>query len=409
MTRVGWLDAGAGAAGDMLLGALADLGALDGLPAALASLPGLDLQVGFDGVRRHGQRAVAAAVTAGAGGATERGLADVLGLIASADVPAAVAHRAAAVFRRLAAAEARVHGVDVDAVHFHEVGAADAIADVLGCCLGLHALGLDRLVVSPVALGGGEVATRHGTVPLPGPAVLGLVAGTPLVVSGGPERVELATPTGVALLAEWADATGDLPAMTVDGVGIGAGSRELPDRANVVRLVVGEAADRPDGAPRDGDDAWGVIEANVDDLDPRLWPGVLEALLAAGAVDAWLTPILMKKGRPAHTLHALVASDRVDAVSAEVFAQTSTIGLRSHAVTKQALPRSTRTVQVRGCGVRVKVSAGPDGVALTATPEWADVRAAAESTGQPARRILAEAVAAATALLDVRAEASRTS
>src|SRR3954454_24996222 len=200
------------------------------------------------------------------------------------------------VFDRLARAEAAVHGIEPALVHFHEVGAVYAIVDVVGTCLGFQALGLDRLTVGRVALGGGRTTGRHGEVPVPGPAVLKLLESAQLQAHGGSDDVELATPTGVALLAELADGSGALPPVVVAATGTGAGGRNLPDRPNVVRLVVGDAVTHADEA-----DQWLLVEANVDDLDPRLWPRVIEALLAAGAADAWLTPILMKKGRPAHT------------------------------------------------------------------------------------------------------------
>lgn len=391
MSRVGWVDASMGVSGDMLLGALSDAGAFaDGSDQRLlASLP-FAARVSATPVDVAGLRAMAIEVTAAAE-QPDRRLADVLAVVESADAPVEVRARAAAVFTRLAAAEAAVHGIATNDVHFHEVGAVDAIVDVLLVCLGLHGLGLDELLVSPIALGGGTARTSHGELAIPGPAVVQLLAGCDLVAIGGPFDVELATPTGVALLAEWATASGPLPATRVHSIGVGAGSRRFPDRANVLRLVL---ADRIAG---EGTGDALLLETNVDDLEPRLWPGVIDALLAAGASDAWLTPILMKKGRPAHTLSVLTPASHAALVRATVFAETTAIGLREQTVTKVALERRSAVVTVRGHEIRVKVALD-GGKVVNAQPEWEDVRAAATAEAVPAKTLLAEAVAAAAGL-----------
>jgi hypothetical protein len=207
-------------------------------------------------------------------------------------------------------------------------------------------------------------------------------------------EVELATPTGIALLAEWGDGSGSMPAMTVEATGVGAGRRELTERPNVVRLVIGNAA----GATAVED--WQTVAANVDDLDPRLWPGVLDRLLAAGAADAWLTPILMKKGRPAHTVSALVGSEAFEAVRQVLVSETSTIGVRSTAVTKHPLERSWLTVEVDGEQIRVKLAHDGDRRTNLA-PEFDDVAAAAVALGIPAKDVLARATAAALQSLEI--------
>jgi hypothetical protein len=316
-----------------------------------------------------------------------RGLDDVLKIVASAQVPAPAREQATAVFNRLAEVEAAIHGTSAASVHFHEVGAVDSIVDVLGACLGLHMLGLDELVVSPIALGSGKVSSEHGELAVPTPAALGLLSGTHLIGHGGPADVELATPTGIALVAQWSTSSGPMPTMAVEAIGVGAGQRELADRANVVRLVIGTAA-----TDRGGD--WQTIEANVDDLDPRLWPGVLDRLLAAGAADAWLTPILMKKGRPAHVVSALVAADAAAAVRHVLVTETSTIGVRQTGVTKHALERSWLTVDIDGEQVRVKL-AHDGGQRTNLAPEFEDVAAAAAALGLPAKDVLARASSAA--------------
>jgi uncharacterized protein (DUF111 family) len=225
-------------------------------------------------------------------------------------------------------------------------------------------------------------------VPVPVPAVLELLRDTNLVANGGDQTNELATPTGVALLAEVTDGTSGLPAMTVQHVGIGAGTRQTGDRPNVLRLVIGEEA------AVDDDAEWVLVEANVDDLDPRLWPGVLDALFAAGAADAWLTPILMKKGRPAHTVSALTTAAAVDGVRQALFVESSTIGARTTRVAKSALDRDWIDVAVAGQRIRVKV-ARLEGAVMSVNPEWDDVRAAADALGRPAKDLLAEAAATA--------------
>lgn len=398
MSRIGWLDCSAGVAGDMLLGTLSDLGVLDDLPATAEWLPDIDVQVTVERTHRHGLAATAVDVRP-ATDQPERRLDDVLHIVSESRVPEPVKQAATSVFERLAAAEAAVHGVEATGVHFHEVGAVDAIVDVVGSCLGLHRLGLDRLVASPIRLGSGEARSEHGPVPVPAPAVLRLLADAGLPAVGGGADAELATPTGVALVAAAAEAGGAMPAMTVEAVGAGAGRRDLAERPNLLRLVVGSSTGTSTGTSdeADGSDGWRLLETNIDDLDPRLWPGVIDALLAAGAADAWLTPILMKKGRPAHTLTALVSQAAGDTVRDAMLRRTTTLGVREHPVGKQALDREWREVAVAGRPVRIKLGL-LGGQVVTATPEWSDVQAAAVATGAPERELLAAANAAAQAL-----------
>jgi pyridinium-3,5-bisthiocarboxylic acid mononucleotide nickel chelatase len=392
MTRIAWLDCSCGVSGDMLLGALDGVGALDGLPGLVASLADLHVTCVATPTTRQGLAATSVSVTATSDQPT-RALPDVLAIVGAAALPAPAKDRAAAVFRRLADVEAAAHGTAATEVHFHEVGGVDSIVDVLGGCLGLQALGVDALVVSPVALGGGTVSAAHGSLPVPTPAALGLLAGTDLVGHGGPVDVELATPSGLALLAEWATSSGPMPAMTVEATGVGAGSRDLPDRANVLRLVIGTAVEARAGH------GWQIVEANVDDLDPRLWPGVLDRLLSAGAADAWLTPILMKKGRPAHTVSALVDDGAAGRVREVLTTETSTIGVRTTAVTKHALDRSWLTVDVDGQQIRVKL-AHSDGRRTNLSPEFDDVAAAARALDVPVKDVLFRATARALRELD---------
>ncbi len=384
-----WVDASAGVAGDMLLGALLDAGAaLGAVTAAVSAVVPDEVAVTTSTVTRAGLRALKADVRSRAHGHPHRAWADIRALLGSADLPAPVREPALAVFARLADAEGRVHGVPPDEVRFHEVGAWDAIADIVGVCAALADLGVVRTTGSAVAVGSGRVRAAHGELPVPPPAVLELARGWQVVAGGAGE---LATPTGMALLRTLADECGPLPPLTVTAVGVGAGGRDTAGRANVVRAVLGVPSTDAPATP----DLW-VLETNVDDLDPRVWPTVLSALLAAGAADAWLVPILMKKGRPAHTLCVLAPDAERGALRDAVFTLTSTLGVRERPVSRVALERGWRTVAVRGGDVRVKAGLRA-GRIVHATPEFDDAAALARARGVPVRQVLDEAVAAAEA------------
>ncbi len=390
MSRVGWLDLSNGVSGDMLLGAVVDAGVpLEDLRAALAPL-GLPVSLRAEEVRRGGLRATRVHVDAPEAGQPHRTWADVRVLLDR--LPEPLRSPAAAVFAALARAEGTVHGVPADDVHFHEVGALDAVADVVGVCAGIAALGLDRLVVSPIALGGGHADTAHGRIPVPGPAVLALLAAASAPASGGPDDEELATPTGVALATTLADGYGPMPAMSPERTGIGAGGRDPAHRPNAVRLVLGRA-----GVPAGREEVL-LLEANVDDLDPRVWPAVLDALLAAGARDAWLTPVLMKKGRPAYVVAALADPGTAPAVRGVLFRETTTLGIRETPAARHILARTFATVHVDGHPVAVKLGLAPDGRVLNAMPEWEDVARAAAALGRPVKQVLARALGLAEQL-----------
>jgi len=385
-----WVDASAGIAGDMLLGALLDAGAsLDAVRSAVAAVVPGEVVVRTSAVTRAGLRALKVDVESTGDGHPHRSWARIRALLGSADLPTAIRDPALAVFARLAEAEGRVHGIPADDVHFHEVGSWDAIADIVGVCAALADLGVDRVTASPVAVGSGRTRAAHGDLPVPVPAVLELARGWQVLAGG---EGELATPTGMALLRTLADTCGPIPPMEIAAVGIGAGGRDTGGRANVVRAVVGAAAvaDAPTAS-----DMW-VLETNVDDLDPRLWPTVLAALLAAGAPDAWLVPILMKKGRPAHTLCVLAHYGDREALRDRVFALTSTLGVRETPVSRTALQRDWRAVTVPGGEVRIKVGLRAGRIATT-TAEFEDAAALARTRGVPVRRVLDEAAAAADA------------
>ena len=418
---VGWLDCGAGASGDMLLGVLVDSGVpVEHLRAVVNLLPVEEIGLRAERVSRHALSATKVHVDAPESH-HHRTFRDIRAMLDDAGLPDAVHGSALEAFGRLARAEGAVHGTDPEDVHFHEVGALDAIADIVGACAGVAWLrehrGLTRLAASAVALGGGRARGAHGSIPVPGPAVLRLAAEAEVPVTGADLSYEACTPTGMALLATLVDGGfGGLPPMVVRSVGTGAGGRDPAETANVIRLVLGDrlaatSDRRPDAGSEAGSKAGQevgaetgqetaaaetalVLSCNVDDLDPRLWPGVLAALLAAGAADAWLTPILMKKGRPAHTLSVLCATDRAPALRAVIYAQTSTIGVREVAVAKYPLAREQASVDVDGQPVRLKIARHGDTV-VNVSVEYDDVAAAAAALGVPAKQVLARATAAA--------------
>jgi len=397
VSRVAYVNCAAGVAGDMLLGALVDAGA--DRAAVFAALGGLGLDgyaVGFERVQRGGIAATWANVVVddhahdghGTHGAhPHRPVKVIRELLDAADVPAPVRTRARAVFDALADAEGAVHGIAPDEVELHEVGALDAIVDVVGIAAALHDLGVERIVASPVAVGHGRVSAAHGQLPNPPPAVARLLAsrGAPLV--GVDTTMELSTPTGVAVLAALAEGFGPLPAMRVERVGYGAGTADPPGRPNVVQVVIGTAAE-PATIPGPGREAV-HLEVNVDDVTGEVLGHAVAALLAAGAHDAWATPIVMKKGRPAHTVAALADPALADRVAAVLLAETGSLGIRAWTVRRWPQRREEVTVEVDGHPIRVKVASG------RAKAEFDDAAAAAAATGRPVREVLIAAEAAA--------------
>ncbi|HET6293699.1 MAG TPA: nickel pincer cofactor biosynthesis protein LarC [Kribbella sp.] len=408
--RVAWIDCSAGASGDMLLGAFLAAGADRALVNAAVASVDASLSVTVEQTSRHQIAATKASVRVNgelhpenfpdsppaghghghghgheAGGPT-RSWAEVRGLIEAAGLDVAVRDRALNTFARLARAEAAAHGVAVEDVHFHEVGALDAIADIVGVAAASVSLELDRIVVSTIALGGGrQVRGQHGGIPVPGPAVLALVAEAEAPVVGGTAPYEMTTPTGAALLATLADEFGLMPPMRIQQTGVGAGGRDPVEVPNVLRVVIGESTEVPTTEL--------VYETNVDDLDPRIWPQVLSRLLEAGAADAWLTPILMKKGRPAHTLSVLTSSANAEIVRSVILTETSAIGLREFGILKHAADREFASVEVSGQLIHVKI-ARYGGQVVNVQPEYDDVAAAATVLNKPVKSVLAQAIAA---------------
>jgi pyridinium-3,5-bisthiocarboxylic acid mononucleotide nickel chelatase len=382
--RVVYVNGAAGVAGDMLLGALVDAGA--GAAAVEEVLAGLRLdgyRLTFERTQRGGI-AASRAIVRSEGAHDHRPVAEIHALLARAELPDAVRDNATRVFDALAEAEGAVHGVPPADVEFHEVGAVDAIVDVVGVCAALHVLGIDRVVSSPLAMGHGTIGAAHGELPNPPPAVVRLLAARRVPIVGVDTGMELATPTGVAILVALADAFGALPPMTVDAVGYGAGRADPPGRPNVVQVLVGTSSATASATPRPGRTAV-ALEVNVDDVTGEVLAHTVAALLAAGAHDAWATPIVMKKGRPAHTVTALGDPADLDRLAAVLLAETGSLGLRATTVERWPQRRTDRTVEVAGQPIRVKVADG------RAKPEHDDAVAAATALGRPLRDVLREA------------------
>lgn len=371
-----WIHPFNGIAGDMMLGALVDAGAdVNQLRSDLDTLnvDGWELRV--EEVFRNGIGAVNLTVVADEGH-VHRTAGDIIALVEAAQLPARVTERAARVFRALADAEGHVHRTDPASVHFHEVGGIDAIVDVVGSCLALEQLDVGQIVVAPVANGQGIAKSAHGIIPNPAPATARLLEGVP--VRGLDVRVELTTPTGAALVAALADAFGPMPAMTVTTSGFGAGDNELDEHPNLLHVVLGAAEEMPS-------EPLLVLETNVDDLSGEYLAHAVSRLIDEGALDAWITPIEMKKQRPGAMVSALVDPLEADRLGAVLLAETGSIGFRSVGVDRVARNRTFDTVVVDGHEIRIKVTAH------TGKAEFADVRAAAAALERPARLIAAEA------------------
>lgn len=308
-------------------------------------------------------------------------------LLDAAALPERVRARAQRTFRVLAEVEGRMHRMDPDDVEFHEVGAIDAIVDVVGACAALEVLGIDRIVCSPITLGQGRVRAAHGELPNPAPAVVDLLALRQAPSRGIDDHRELATPTGVALMVALADEFGPMPAMAVHSVGYGAGTRDVPGRPNVVQVVVGETTTSSPGPGQPVE----LLECNVDDTTGEVVAHTISRLLAEGAHDAWATPIVMKKGRPAFTVHALCDGARVDAVRAAMVAETGTLGVRGTTMRRWPQQRTEHVVDLDGHPVRVKLAAGRVKV------EHDDAATAAAALGLPLRVVMDRVVAQASA------------
>ena len=390
--KIAYFDCPSGAAGDMIMGALVDAGVpFDAFRTELRklALPGWDL------VRREVKKGAfrATKIDVAVDAAVhrhDRSLADIQAILEASPLDADVKERAGRIFVRLADAEARVHGSSREAVHFHEVGAVDAIVDVTGGVLGLAMLGVGAVYVSALPLGGGFVDAAHGRMPVPGPGTAELLRGF-LVVDTG-VRAELVTPTGAAILTTLGRPAVSLPPMVIGAVGYGAGTRDLPGTPNVLRCFVGEAVDEA------GAETIVQLETTIDDMSPQLYEPLMDRLFDVGAVDVFLTPVVMKRSRPGTVLTALCPRDRLDRLVRVLFEESSTIGLRWTEWQRATLPREMVMLSTTYGTMQFKVSR-LDGRVVTVTPEFTDVARIARDKALPVREVLDQARAEGRRLL----------
>lgn len=384
--RILFVDCAGGVAGDMLLCALVEAGADPGAVEAIPTSLGLeDVALQWSSSRPGGFSARRLEVVFDpTAHLHHRNLRDMEELVDRSSAPPAAKERAKDVFHTLARAEAAVHGERLDTVHFHEVGCVDALIDVLGACIALEQLAVDEIVCSPLPMGSGTVQCAHGTLPLPAPAVAAMLPGVPVRDAG--VDGETVTPTGAALVTTLVDRFGPMPEMTVEAVGVGGGSHDYPGLPNVVRAFVGTAATVDDVIATEAL----VIQCNVDDLDPRVLPVVIEHLLSAGAVDAYTTPIVMKKGRPGHLITALAPQTAVDPVVTTLLRETTSLGCRITEVSKRHMHRRMETAETPWGPVPVKAALAGDTV-VRRVPEFEACAELARKTGVPVRDILAAA------------------
>ncbi len=380
-----YLDLPSGISGDIFLGCLVDLGwpieELQQIPKRL-NLPDDVITIGAEEVMRGALRATSVVVDAAVGD-EHRHLHHIVELINASDLPADVQSKAIAVFRRLAQAEAKVHGSDVESVHFHEVGALDAIVDIVGVCAGLDALGIDDLYASALPLGPGWVNSAHGRIPLPAPATLELLAAAEAPTVPAPGSGELVTPTGAALVCELA--TFGQPAMRLSRIGLGAGKKEF-EWPNIPRIWLGAAEEQQR--------RYVVAETNIDDMNPELFDAARHALEHAGATDVWTTQVQMKKGRPGTVLSVLAPAEIEQAVADTIIRETSTLGVRLHEVHRHEAERRFETVETDYGSIPVKLKV-VDGKVIGVKPEYDDCAALADDRGIPVRDVIEAALAIA--------------
>jgi pyridinium-3,5-bisthiocarboxylic acid mononucleotide nickel chelatase len=389
--RIAYFDCFSGASGDMLLGALVDAGLpLAALEAELRRLPVAGWAIAAEKTKKKGIAATQIRVQSGEHH-PHRGLGEILRLIdegAKAGLPPRAAALAARIFTRLGEAEAKIHNTTTEKIHFHEVGAVDAIVDIVGAAIGFEMLGIEEFFCSPLNVGAGRIEAAHGSLPVPAPATAELLLGAP-TYSTGIER-ELVTPTGAAIITTVARKFGPMPPMTVAKIGYGSGTADIPTQANVLRMFVGEAVASVSGESVAWDETISVIEANFDDLNPQVYAYFAEKALEAGALDVFCAAIQMKKGRPGQLVTLLAPPDLCEALVDLIFRETTTIGVRSYEARRRTLAREFVSVETPLGAVRIKV-ARSNGHILNAAPEYEDCRRIAAERGVPLKQVLAEA------------------
>ncbi|HEY4741271.1 MAG TPA: nickel pincer cofactor biosynthesis protein LarC [Candidatus Acidoferrales bacterium] len=382
--KTAYFDCFSGISGDMTLGALVDAGVeLSALEAELRRLSLPNWKISAQKVKRGAIFATQVKVEA-AETHHHRGLTEILRLIEQAKLPPRVADRATRIFRRLGEAEAKVHQVDIEKVHFHEVGAVDAIVDIVGSAIGFELLGIDEFACSSLDVGAGNVNTAHGILPVPAPATAELLRGAPTYSSGIAK--ELVTPTGAAIATTLATRFGEMSPINLQKIGYGAGSADLAERPNVLRLLVGDAVGMEKGERWDA--PVNVIEANLDDMNPQLYGYFVEQALAAGALDVFSIPVQMKKNRPGVLVTMLCEPASLNKLIDLIFRETTTIGIRTHEVRRRTLEREIVAVETPLGEVRMKVSR-MNGTMLNATPEYEDCRQIAAQKGIPLKQVIA--------------------
>jgi uncharacterized protein (TIGR00299 family) protein len=390
--RIAHFDCFSGISGDMVLGAFVDAGlSLAKLRRELAKL-GLDgYTISAERVRRHHLAGTQVRIRVSKSAAQpHRNLKTILKLISSSRLSKRVKTEAAAIFTRLGKAEAAVHDTAIDKVHFHEVGAVDSILDIVGAAVAIAELGIERVTSAAVPLGSGTIEVAHGILPVPAPATMRLLAGVPVYQSA--VEHELVTPTGAAILTHYADEFSGFPAMTVEAVGHGAGSRDLPGRPNLLRVVIGESDAIARAEPMD------VIETNVDDMTGELVGALFERLFAAGALDAYVTPLLMKKNRPGLLITVLCDPSKTAELVELLLVETTTFGVRTWRTQKHCLARTWKMVRTPHGSVKVKVGT-LGGKVVTVSPEYESCRKLAAAKRVPLKQVYAAAEVATQPLL----------
>ena len=387
--KLAYFDCFSGISGDMTLGALVDAGCpVEYLRSELQSLdvPGWTLSA--EKVWKNGMAATSVKV------ATEdrqkhRALSTILEIIGKSKIAPQVRDRAAAIFEKLGRAEAYVHDAPLEKVHFHEVGAVDAIVDIVGACIGFDALGVAKFASSPLNVGGGTTKMAHGVLPVPTPATARLLQGAPTYSNG--VQKELVTPTGAAIIATLCESFGPQPAMTVSSIGYGAGTLDLEHQPNVVRIMIGEVAEKSTTAELGFDEEIAVIEANLDDMNPQIYGHFQERAFSAGALDVYTTPVQMKKNRPGTLLTILCKPSDTNALMSLIFAETTTFGARTYSAQRRALPRESVNVNTVYGDVRIKLSR-VNGRILHVAPEFDDCRKLATEKNVPLQQVISEAL-----------------
>ncbi len=377
--RTVYFDCFSGASGDMIIAALLDAGAsIDNLRTQLRTLPVFGFEMAAEKINKQGFAATAFDVRCNEK-QPHRHLEDVIEIIRGGQLSKRVADQACSIFGRLAEAEAVVHGTSAERVHFHEVGAIDAIVDVVGACLALEDLGVDEVICSAIPTGSGTVQCDHGVLPVPAPATAQLLNNVPLARCD--EEGELITPTGAAILTTLAKSFSPLGEMRIERTGYGAGRREGRNRPNLLRVLIGESSAAGES------DVVAVLQANIDDQSPEIVGYAVGKLLEQGALDAYCQPIYMKKGRPGLLLTVLCEPDRVEANESLIFAETSTFGIRRQLMQRSKLERRHETVNLPQGSVRIKVGSRR-GRVVTASPEFEDCRRVAEESGLSLKEVM---------------------